>query len=672
MQATPPAASADTALIDAKLDEAFDAFEQGRVDQAQQAFLAVLALSPQEFDALNMLGVIAMQKRDLPRAIDLLQKAVAADPEAGMAYANLGIALLDSAQTEQALATFDKATALEPSLESWFGRGMAQQALKRWEEAIASFKQALALQPAYVEAHFNSGTAYLELKRFEEAAASYDQTLALQPGYVSALINRGHARVALGQADKALADYEEACKLEPRRHAAWVGRGTALGALGRPQDALMCYDKALAIMPQQPSTLIDRGTLLQKLKRLPEAIASYRQVLAKVPDHAIALANLSGALRDMEQHQEALACAQRAIAIDPQLAGAHTNLGNALLDLARPDEAARAFDHALKLAPEELEVQWALSWSLLLDGHWERGLPLMEVRWQRSTFTSQRRAFKQPLWLGDADLRGRTILLHAEQGLGDTLQFCRYVPLVTALGARVLLEVQPTLKGLMASLAGDAVQVIGEGEGPLPDFDFHCPLMSLPLAFKTTPSSVPAQASYLKAPARAVQAVRERLGPADLPRIGLVWSGNVHHRHNRQRSVPLETLLASLPKAAQYYVLQKDLMDSDAQALNKYPELIRLPELLEGFDSTAALVEQMDLVITIDTSIGHLAGALGRPTWLLLSRLPDWRWLMNRADTPWYPSFHLLRQAAWGQWDAPLKELGETLSGWLSSKGRAH
>jgi tetratricopeptide (TPR) repeat protein len=422
----------------------------------------------------------------------------------------------------------------------------------------------------------------------------------------------------------------------------------------------------LALKADQPDLLGNRASTLLKLKRLPEAIACYEQARQLAPRNAIILSNLSGALRESARHAEALAMADRAIEVDPKLGGAHMNRGNALLDLVRLDEARQAFAMARQVQPEDVEVQWALGWTSLLAGDWATGLPLFEVRWKKPGFSSEPRGFTQPLWLGDSDLRGRTILLHAEQGLGDTINFCRYVPLVAELGTKVVLEVQPPLKALMRSLAGGA-QVIARGE-PLPAFDVHCPLMSLPLAFKSTPTHLPAPQAYLSADPQQVQALAAHLGPRTQPRIGIVWSGNAAHRNDVNRSMPLATLMSALPSSGvQYYCLQKDIREADLPTLKARPDIVRLHDALQGFDGTAALLDQMDLVITVDTSIAHLTGAMGKPCWILLSRVPDWRWLVDRADCPWYPSARLFRQTSWGQWQAPLQEVAAALPAWLAS-----
>lgn len=647
--------------VDALLDQAEAAIGQGLLDPAVLALDEVLRLDPLQFDALHLLGVIAMQRRDFPACIDFIQRAIAVDAEMAMAHVNLGVACLETQRRDEALAAFDAAIALEPDFpQAHFGRGVVLLERKQWDDAIACFAKALALQPGNTEAHLCQGNAYLGLMRFDDALASYRAVLALQPQHVPALINAGHAYVALNRCDEAIGSYEQALGLQANSAAALGGLGDAYQSLQRFDEAVVSYGKALALQPDQARLLGNRANALLALKRLPEAINNYEQALQLTPDDATVRANFAGALRSAERWDEALLQCDRALEIDHNNAGAYMNRGNALLDLGRLTPAREAFAKSHALQPEDAEAQWGQGWCDLLMGDWARGLPQFEWRWRKNTFSSAPRSFNKPLWLGEQALRGRTLYVHAEQGLGDTLHFARYVPEVIALGARVIIEVQPALKGLMRTLAGGA-QVIGKGDGLFPAFDYHCPLMSLPLAFKSTPENVPAPKAYLSANPDLVRALGERMGDQKQPRIGLVWSGNAAHRNDRHRSMALATVLAALPPGLDLYCLQKDIRDNDLATLKAHPEIRHFEDVLQTFDGTAALIEQLDLVITVDTSIAHLAGALGKPTWILLSKMPDWRWLLNRSDSPWYPSARLFRQTTWGQWSEPLSEVSQAL-----------
>lgn len=657
--------AADPAVIEAMLDQADAALGQGQLDQAQAGLEAVLKLDPRQFDALLLLGVVAMQRGDLNKAAMLMQQAIDADPSVETAHQNLGLIWLDMQQADKALACFDKAIALDADYtEAHFGRGLALQALKRWPDAAASFRLVVQRQPQNVEALFNLGTACLEGAQFESAVDCYGRVLAQQPSHVSALINAGHAFLALQRHAEAIACYDKALTLQADRPGAYAGRADACMALFRFDEALVAYEKALALEPERMDLLANRGNALLKLRRVDEAIVSYRQALGKDARHPDVLSNLAGALREARQWDEALAQCELALAARSPHAGAIMNRGNVMLDLGRLTQAREDFAQVTALQPSNADAHWAHGWAAALQGDWAVALPLFEWRWKKATFTTPSRGFKQPLWLGAAPLQGKTILLHAEQGLGDTIQFGRYAREVKALGARVLLEVQPALKTLISTLDA-GVEVLAQGVDALPAFDYHCPVMSLPLAFKATPSTVPAMPAYLHADPDRVRAWGERLGAAARPRVGLVWSGNAAHRDDHHRSMALAQMLQALPPGLDLYVLQKDIRDSDMATLQAHPNVVHMVEALQNVDDTAALLTHMDVIVSVDTAMAHLAGALGKPVCILLAKMPDWRWLLIRSDSPWYPSARLFRQVDWGQWDQPLKAMRQHLQGLL-------
>ncbi|TAK96786.1 MAG: tetratricopeptide repeat protein [Aquabacterium sp.] len=656
-----PTVPMDPDVLDAMLDQAEADLGAGRLDAARQVLEQVLQQDPQQFDALHLLGVIALQRKDFAKGAELIEQALAMDPDVDMAQVNLGAARLEMKQPEKALACFDKAISLAPDyVEAHFGRGCALQAMSQWPQAVQSFAQVLALQPGHVEALASQGAALYGWQHYDEAIVALDKALALQPQHVAALINRGYALSELQRYEEALASYDQVILLKVERPAVYALRGDALLALGRMEYALASFDRALTLQPDQFAVWANRGNALLKLRRLNEAAASFDKALSYQPQHSDVQSNLAGAWREAGRLQEALTLCDRVLQSHPHHAGAWQNKGNALMDQGRLTEAREAFAKASSLQPDNAEARWSQGWVATLQGDWATGLPLLEWRWKKAHIASAKRAFIQPQWDGQADLRGRTILLHAEQGLGDTIQFCRYVTQVAALGARVVLEVQPPLVHLMSSLDGVA-QIVAQGQA-LPAFDTHCPLMSLPMAFKTTPDTVPTVPAYLTADPALVQRMANRLGANVKQRVGLVWSGNAMHRDDHNRSMPLATLLDALPQGPQFYVLQKDIRDSDMATLRARHDVILLEDALQDFDATAALVAQMDVVISVDTSIAHLAGALGKPVWLLLAKMPDWRWLLQRHDTPWYPATRLFRQITAGQWADPLRDVGQALT----------
>lgn len=499
--------------------------------------------------------------------------------------------------------------------------------------------------------------------RWEEAGAQCLAVLRQAPAHAGALLRLGLVRTRAGDPAAALEPIGRAIAIEPTA-AAHAGLGHALRALKRNQEAVDSFDLALALEPDQVEVLFNRGNALRDLKQLEPALASYERVLALRPDHARALNNRGAVLRILRRYDEALASYDHALTLTPDDAGLHNNRGNVLLAMRRHEEALASYQRALELKPDHAGAHWNEGLCRLLLGDLAGGWRQYEWRWQRPTFSSRRRDFDPPLWRGERPLAGQTILLHAEQGLGDTIQFCRYAELVAAQGATVVLEVQPPLQSLMRSLRGPA-QVLAQGQ-PLPDFDCHCPLLSLPLAFDTRVETVPAPVPYLSAPEERSAFWRERLGPSSLPRVGLVWSGQPKHRNDHNRSMSLSVLAPLLGQRAGFVSLQKELRAGDRDFLDAHPEILNLGVELDDFADTAGLVDALDLVIAVDTSVAHLAGALGKPVWVLLPFTPDWRWLLHRPDSPWYPTARLFRQPAIGDWGRVIASVAEALATFAS------
>jgi tetratricopeptide (TPR) repeat protein len=505
-----------------------------------------------------------------------------------------------------------------------YGRG-------QYAEALTLIGAALKTKPEFPDALSNHGMILHALNRYSEALESYDRALKFKPDYAEVHANRGNALLRLGRRDESLACYDRAIALKPGYFAALYNRGNALLALDRPSDALASYDAALALVPNHPDTINNRGNALLKLGRTADALAAY----------------------DM------------ALTLDPGRAEAASNKGNALNALGRPQEALAAFDKALSNEPEFASSHYNASMARLMLGDFKAGWAQYEWRWQVSQFHGQQRNFTAPLWLGQEPLAGKTILLHGEQGFGDTIQFVRYAPMVAALGATVLLEVPPPLAPLMQGMPG-VTRVIAGGEA-LPAFDFQCPLMSLPHAFGTELSSVPANVPYLTAPADRMAKFAAALTPMQAPRIGLAWSGRPTHLNDRNRSLSLTQLVPLFSAQASFVSLQRDVRPEDATVLAQLP-LLHFGEQLCDFADTAAVISQLDLVISVDTSVAHLAGALGKPVWILLPHAVDFRWMLSRPDSPWYPTAKLLRQQTAGDWAAVVAQAAAMLPELLPPK----
>ena len=414
----------------------------------------------------------------------------------------------------------------------------------------------------------------------------------------------------------------------------------------------------------------NQGNEFRGLGRWQEALASYGRAIEHNSRFAEAHCNLGNVYQILERWEEALLCYDHALAVDRHSRMVWSNRGVVLQEIHRFDEALTSFERALELANHDASAHFNRGILLLLTGDLARGWPDYEWRWEdrAGSVFKEKRNFPQPRWQRSMPLEGKTILLYGEQGYGDTLQFCRFVPLVAALGASVILEVRAPLIPLLADL--DGVSRLVRLGGMLPVFDCQCALMSLPVAFGTTLESIPHTAKYLCADAGKVAEWRVRLGVSSKPRIGLAWSGNPAHQNDAHRSIALSQLLAALPEAFDYVVLQKEVREPDRCLVESNAHVFNANGELHDFSDTAALCECLDLVISVDTSVAHLNAALGRPTWILLPFHPDWRWLLERSDSPWYSSVTLYRQAARGDWPSVLTRLGADLQRFFDCAGR--
>jgi tetratricopeptide (TPR) repeat protein len=699
--------------IQAVWDDGLALHQAGRLDEAQQRYDAVLALAPDHFDALHMLGVICIQTGQPERGVEAIKRAIGVNPNVANAYGNLSNALNGLSRHEEALASCDQAIALNPDFAEAHGnRGLALYQLGRLEEALESYTRQIALRPNAAKAHYNQGIMLRELGRLDEALASCGRAVALAPDDAEAYCSLGITLFELGRADDALVSYDCATGLRPQYAEAHYNRGIALRKLGRAQDALASYDRALALKPDHAEAWSRRGNALCDLERFEEALASFDRSIALKPDDAEAYSNRFVALRELRRLDEALASCQTAVALKPDYAEAYNNLGGALYEFRRLDAVLAAFDRAIALKPDyaeaygnravllvELrrldealadfersvalkpdfaEAQYQMATCRLMLGDYARGWPQYEWRWETKQFEKGVRAMGAPLWLGHEDLRGRTILLHGEQGLGDTLQFCRYVPKVAALGATVVLEVQGGLERLLGRLDG-VDRIVSRGQPP-PPYDFHAPLGSLPLALGAGPDGD--LGPYLTADPAQAAAWRGRLANAGKLRVGLCWAGGarpdqpIAHAIDLRRSLPLEAFapLADIAGVA-FYSLQKgppaaQLADLQAKGWPGPPIDDPTGELAD-FSDTAALVAGLDLVITCDTSTAHLAGGVGTPVWILNRFDACWRWLEGQGDSPWYPTARLLRQAAPGDWGGVIEVVAGELAALAAARTAA-
>lgn len=502
---------------------------------------------------------------------------------------------------------------------------------------------------AQLQQMFARAVALHQQGDLEGAVRIYRKLSERVPDHPDVVLAWGTLEGQRGNAKQAAALLERAVRFAPGNAQAHGAFGNALMQLGRAERAVAAYDRALRLDPGRTQVFYNRGIALAELQRLEDALASYQQALARDPGHADAAYGVANALMRMHRYSEASDAFARATDIAPLRADLWNNRGNALQEQGRTAEALAAYGKAYALAGDNPLFRINDALCRLLMGDYAAAWPLYESRWQLPNVVHLARKFEQPQWNGKEPLAGKIILLHAEQGFGDTLQFCRYVPLVAEQGARVVLELQPQLVSLFAGMTG-VHQVLARGD-VLPAFDVHCPLLTLPLAFGTTLASVPAQVPYLRAPADRVVAWRKRFGPKTKPRVGVVWAGSGSIK-NDQRSLQLADLASACDAEVEFVGLQKEVRPTDREELARHAHIRNLE--LGDFADTAGVVDNLDVVLTVDTAVAHLAGALGRPVWILLPFAPTWRWLLGRDDSPWYPTARLFRQLEPGNWQEPL------------------
>jgi tetratricopeptide (TPR) repeat protein len=608
------------------LEQAVRFHTDGELEQAEQLYQHILNHLPDHFDALHLLGVLRHQQNRSVDALHLLEAALRRIPSSADALSNRGIVL---------------------------------KALERYEEALESCDRALQIKPDHIDALSNRAQVLLRLLRFAEALASADAALALKPSHIPALNNRGYALVKLERLPEAVETFKRVLSNRPNDLDALYDLGNALQLLGKLQEALASYTEVSARKPDRIDAVNNSGVVLQKLERFEEALARFEKALTIAPKFAEAHNNRGNVLLRLGRPDAALDAYDEALALKPNFATARNNRGTALVALNRHPEAIDDFNLALAGHPGLAEVEFNRSLALLALGDFRAGWRGFESRWGQEHWAGKRRNFMQPLWLGEQAINGKTILLHNEQGYGDAIQFARYAPLAAAQGARVILEVHPPLKALMSTIANAHVVATDE---PLPAFDIHCPLMSLPLAFATEVATIPATIPYIWPPAERIEKWKNRLPRGRRLKIGIVWAGSPAHRNNHNRSIALTQFsrILSTP-GLQFVCLQKDVSATDLEVLRGNGRVELFDDEIADFADTAAIMAMLDLVVCVDTSVAHLAGALGRPVWVLLPFSADYRWLLDREDSPWYPSARLLRQPRIGDWDSVLERVQQEL-----------
>lgn len=557
------------------------------------------------------------------------------DPDHVDALNLFGVIMQAAGNPEAAVEFIQRATELAPDyFAAHVNLGNALQAAGRAEEAVVVFQVALKMNPLMPELVSNLASALNDLGRHVEAAAICEDALNSKPDLAAARANLANAMLGLGKHEKAMENYRLAVQGDPGNANAWFSMGNALFEMGQGEEALKHYQEAVRLSPES-------------------AEKHY---------------NLANAALALDHYEEAVESFGQAIVITPEYLDAHVNLGSALQSLGRVDDAIASFRRALDLAPSDqpnADLHWNLALVLLQNGDYEEGWREYEWRWENPDFTTPGKDLEQPPWEG-GDVHGKTVLLHAEQGLGDALQFVRYAPLVAARGARVVIECRAGLCRLFKEIEG-AADVITAGD-TLPPFDFHAPLMSLPRIFGTTVETVPADIPYLAVPAGI--AADPRIADGDGLAIGFAWAGSTTHQGDHRRSVEPNRFepLFSIP-GVRLFSLQVGGAGPGFEALPVADNVIDLAVGFDDFADTAAAVAALDLVIAVDTAVVHLAGALGRPAWVLTAFASSYLWLAGRDDTPWYPTLKLFQQRRAGDWDSVFEAVREALAALAAEAG---
>jgi tetratricopeptide (TPR) repeat protein len=697
--------------------------QAGHLAEAEVCYREVLRIEPDHAEALHLLGVIAQQNGDYAQSERLIRSAIARNPQSADYHNNLGNTCRLQGDLARAVSNYRQAIALDADhIEALHSLANSLADCGDFAEAEACFRELLRLQPDFADAYYNLGNAKLNQGDALAAVQCYRRAIALQPGCAAYHFNLAHALQRLGYLAEAAGEYRRAASIAPNDFEATYNLGIVLHELKEFAEAADAFRQALLLKPDLPQAMSNLAAALQGLDDYDGAADLLRRAIALNPDFAEAHGNWGGHLWRQGDLDGAKKSCLRAIELNPNLPGAHGNLGHVLFDQGDYRGALDSYDQSLALKPNVVvspnpqqispnasaghpwkrgdlrnafdacrrigpdfaiaeyrralatksncvELLYYVGLLHLLHGDFAAGWHNYEYRWQTKMLRNARRDFSQPQWLGQP-LAGTRILLHAEQGLGDTLQFIRYVPMVASRGAKVILEVPSELRRLVETTLGSIAQIVTRGSR-LPDFDCQSPLLSLPLVFQTTQTSIPASIPYLQAHAQlAGEFAQHCASPANTGlRVGLVWSGSPRHTRDPQRSTPLAQLcaLTEIPGAT-FYSLQKGPAAKDLLNMPIDMNLVDLSGYLNDFADTAAAIANLDLVVTVDTAVAHLAGALGKPVWILLTRNPDWRWLLDREDSPWYPTARLFRQGVAGDWSPVIDRIHDELQQFVSSR----
>ena len=677
--------------LQAQVKTAFDHHRAGDLMTAARLYDDILEINPNHSDALQLSAMILSDSGAAEAASARYDHAINLAPNSAFIHNNRGVNLKRMKRFEEAILSFERALVLKPDyVQAQVNRGDTLRGMGRLDDARLSYEAALsdsptdktilrklarvirdlgfseeALRLLQTQAlqELDSADELMQLsellqdtENYEAALEALSRILRREPNNAMCHFKSGILRHLLNRPFEALDSFHTAISLKPDWTEAYNNISVVLCSIERADEAIAVLNAALSIGEGSSEIYFNRGKALQQAKRYEDAIESYSLAISLDNKNAELHNNKGTALHRLNQFEEAICDYEKALELAPNYVKSWNNKGLALQDLFKFDDALINFNRATDIDPEYAEAYWNQALLHLLRGDYVEGWKLYEWRLRMEDAAKKFPSFDKPSWRGTEDISDKRLLIAVEQGLGDFIQFCRYVPLLLGRTSEVILEVPKILAPLIETLHPDITLAI-KGE-TLPEFDVYCPLMSLPFVFGTTLESIPSNERYLQSDPKKVALWRERLGASARPRVGLVWSGSPTSKNDHNRSIALSDLVPVLGADYEWHSLQKEYRDADFEVLQQAQHIHQHQDDLHDFSDTAALMENLDFVITVDTSVAHLAGALGKEVWVLLPKVPDFRWLLDREDSPWYASAKLIRQDDQGEWGSVLATLG--------------
>ena len=638
-------------------NQAIALHQQGQMSAAKALYEQIISRKPQHSNAVRLLGLAHKEMGNFEASEANFTKAIRLQPNYCDAYYNRGNLYHQLGRFSAALADYERAIKFKPNfLEALMDRATALKDLGEYDRAIAGYNKLLHINPLVAEAYYNKGVTYITTKALNLAIASFEKAISIKPEYAEAHYQLGLILQELGEFSAAADSYQIAIRLIPNLLIAYLNRGVCLAEGGDYTAAISNFDHAIEIQPDFFEAYINRGVTHRRYGHADAAVASHQAAIRIRPDEATAHYNLGVALQDLRRFNEAIPAYAEAIRLRSNYTLALLNIGLSHAELLDFKEAISYYNQAIDIDKNYVDAYWNKALALLSIGDYSEGWKLYEWGLGKADMRGSKRNLTQALLTSGTAIDGKRIYLYPEQGFGDTIQFYRYVKEIKSRGAHVILEAPPALFDLFNGLR-DVDTLVSAGMD-IPHFDLHCPLLSLPSFCHTDLNTIPSPDRYLQADTHKVAKWSSKLGERTKLRIGLAWSSVSVFRNDKWRSMAFEDLQEILPPDKYDLIcLQKEVKDVDKESFSKRPDIRFFGNDLSDFSETAALIENLDLVISTCTSIPHLGAALGKPTWVMLAHSADWRWLLDREDSPWYESIKLYRQKKDGDWDSVLSRV---------------